>query len=75
MATKSTHKAKARVMSANDVWEDAQEIALLIKKNLQKSDPVVKLQVPLSMFMSAVENLNREELLMLSRRIDEKLAV
>lgn len=75
MATKSTHEAKARVMSATDVWEDAQGIAALIKKNLQKSEPVVKLQVPLSLFMSAVENLNREELLILSRRINAKLAV
>jgi len=66
---------KARVMSATDVWEDAREIASLIKKNVQRSEPVVKLQVPLSMFMSAVENLNRDELLILSRRIDAKLAV
>jgi len=75
MGVKSTHEPKARVMSATDVWEDAREIASLIKKNLLKAEPVVKLQIPLSTFMSAVENLNREELLILSKRIEAKLAV
>ena len=43
--------------------------------NCPEFSPVVKLQVPLSLFISALENLNREELLMLSRRIEAKLAV
>jgi hypothetical protein len=75
MGAKSTHEPKAKVMSANDVWEDAREIASLIKKNLLKAEPVVKIQIPLSAFISAVENLSREELLILSKRIEARLSV
>jgi hypothetical protein len=75
MGTKSTHEPKASVMSAADVWEDAREMALLIKKNVLKAEPVVKIQIPLSTFMSAVENLSREELLILNKRIEARLAV
>ncbi len=74
MGAKSTHEPKARVMSATDVWEDAREIASLIKKNLLKAEPVVKIQIPLSTFISAVENLSREELLILSKCIEARLA-
>ncbi len=75
MGVKSTHEPRARVMSAADVWEDAREIAFLIKKNLLKAEPAVKIQIPFSAFMSAVENLKREELLLLSKRIEARLAV
>jgi hypothetical protein len=74
-ASMEKDEPKAKVMSATDVWEDAREIASLIKKNLMKAEPVVKIQIPLSTFISAVENLSREELLILSKRIEARLAV
>lgn len=75
MEAKSTHEPKARVMSAHEVWDDAREIAQALKKNLLIAEPVVRLQIPLSTFMSAIENLSHEELLILNERIEAKLAI
>lgn len=74
MNNQSAHEPKAKVMSAADVWEDAQEVAEVLRRNLLRAEPVVRLQVPLSVFLSAVDNFNRDELLLLRRRIEERLA-
>ena len=74
MAIKSTHEPKAKVMSATDVWNDAQEIASLLKHNLQTAEPMVRFQMPLSTFLNAVENLDHEELLILQKHIETRLA-
>jgi hypothetical protein len=74
MEPKSVHEPKAKVMSASDVWNDAREIASVLKQNILKAEPMVRLQIPLSTFLSAVENLNREELLLLHKRIETRLA-
>ena len=34
MATKSTHEPRAKVMSATDVWDDAREIASVLRHKL-----------------------------------------
>ena len=54
MEPKSVHEPKAKVMSASDVWNDAQEIASVLKQNILKAEPMVPLQIPLSTFLSAV---------------------
>jgi hypothetical protein len=74
MVTKSTHEPRAKVMSAIDVWNDAREIASVLKHNLLESEPMVRFQIPLSTFLNAVENLNREELLVLQKHIETRLA-
>jgi hypothetical protein len=74
MGTKSTHEPGAKVMSATDVWNDAREIASVLKHNLLESEPMVRFQIPLSTFLNAVENLDREELLILQKRIETRLA-
>jgi hypothetical protein len=74
MVSKSTHEPKAKVMSATDVWDDAREIASVLRHNLLESEPMVRFQIPLSTFLNAVENLNREELLILQKHIETRLA-
>jgi len=74
MVTKSTHEPKAKVMSATDVWYDAKEIASVLKHNLLESEPMVRFQIPLSTFLNAVEKLDREELLILQKHIETRLA-
>jgi hypothetical protein len=68
------HTSKAKVMSASDVWDDTHEIATVLRQNLLKAEPIVRLQIPLSIFLSAVDNFSRDELLLLHQRIEERLA-
>ena len=74
MKHKSAHEPEADVMSAADVWEDAQQVAQVLQQNLRKAEPVVRLQIPLSSFLSALDNLSREELMVLHKRVEERLA-
>ncbi len=74
MKHQSVHEPKAKVMSAAQVWDDAQQVADVLRQNLLKAEPAVRLQIPLSVFLAAVDNFNREELLLLRRRIEERLA-
>ena len=72
---KSVHEPDARVMSAKDVQDDAQQIADVLRQNLLKAEPMIGLQIPLSALLSALGNLSRDELVVLRRRVDELLAV
>lgn len=72
---KSAHEPEAKVMSAEDVRADAQQVADVLRQNLSKTEPVVGLQIPLSAFLSALNDLSRDELLVLRSRVEELLAV
>jgi hypothetical protein len=74
MNSQSVHEPDAKMMSAAEVWDDAQQIAEVLRQNLSKAEPVVKLQIPLSIFLSAVDDFSQEELLLLRQRIEEHLA-
>ena len=75
MESKSVHEPEANVMSAEDVWDDAQQIAEVLKQNLLNAEPVVHVDIPLSSFLSALDSLSRNELEILHKRIVERLAV
>lgn len=75
MHMKSVHEPEAALMSVEDVWDDAQQVAEVIKQNILKSEPVVQIDIPLSSFLTALEHLNRKELETLYHRIAERLAV
>ena len=51
MKSKSVHEPTAEVMSAAEVWEDAQQLADVLRQNLWKTEPLVKLPIPLSVFL------------------------
>ncbi len=70
MKKKSVHEPKAKVMSAAEVWDDAQEVTNLFRQNLLKSEPLVELRIPLSVLLSAIDNFKRDELLILQKHID-----
>jgi hypothetical protein len=38
---KSVHESEAKLMSVEEVWDDAQQIAAVVKQNLLKAEPVV----------------------------------
>lgn len=71
---KSAHEPEEEVMSAEDVWADAQQIAEVLRQNLSRAEPMVGVQIPLSVFLSALDNLSRDELLALRDRVEELLA-
>lgn len=74
MKKKTAHEPEAEVMSAEEAWEDAQRAATLLQKNLLKAQPVVRLQIPLALFMSSLDSLSREELSLLQKQVAERLA-
>jgi len=71
----SVHEPNANLMSAEDVWLDAQQAADVLRKNLFKAEPMVGLQIPLSVFLSALDSLSRDELVILRKRVEKLLAV
>lgn len=73
MKRKSAHEPKAKVMSAADVWDDARQVTGVQRKNLMKVEPEVRLQIPLSVFLSALDNFSRDELIILHKHIEERL--
>ncbi len=74
MKQRSAHEPKAKVMSAAEVWEDAQQVAEVLRRNLSKAEPTVELRIPLSVFLSALDDLSLDELVILRKRVDERLA-
>ena len=71
---KSSHEPDAEVMSASDVWNDALQLADVLRQNLLKAEPMVRLQIPFSFFLSALEGFDRDELVVLRQRVEERLA-
>ncbi len=59
-------------MSASDAWDDAQRIKELLEQNALKQESIVQLRVPLSSFMTAMNNLSR---VILYKRIEERLTI
>jgi len=74
MKRKSAHEPKAKVMSAAEAWEDAQEVAQIMRRNVLSAEPTVGLRIPLSVFLSALDDLSREELVILRKRVNARLA-
>lgn len=70
----SVHEPAAKMMSAEEVWLDAQQIADVLRQNLLKAEPTLRVQIPFSTFLSALGNLNRDELIILRRRVEDLLA-
>jgi hypothetical protein len=72
---RSAHEPKAKVMSAAEVWEDARQVAAVLRRNLSKAEPTVELRIPLFVFLSALDDLSRDGLVILRKRVDERLAL
>ncbi len=61
-------------MNAAEVWDDAQKVTSLFRQNLMKAARIVRLQIPLSALLSAIDNLKRDELVILQKHVKERLA-
>ncbi|MDM8552416.1 hypothetical protein QUF72_20185 [Desulfobacterales bacterium HSG2] len=75
MELKSAHEPEEKMMSASDVWDDAQRIKELLQQNVSKQESVVQLRVPLSSLLTAIDSLSQNELIVLHRHIQERLAI
>ena len=73
MQNKTPHEPDENVMDAEEVWDDARELAGLLRQNLSQTEPVVRLQIPLSALLAAVDELNQEELRILKEHVEERL--
>ena len=73
MKRKSAHEPKAKLMSAAEVWDDAQHLTNILRHNVLKAEPVVSLPIPLSVFLSALDTFSQDELLLVQQRIEERL--
>lgn len=74
MSRKAAHEPHAAVMSAREVWTDAQQLAQVLRQNVLTAEPVVQLQIPLSALLSALDTLSQDELRVLHQRVEERLA-
>ncbi len=74
MDRKTVHESEAELMSAADLWDGAQRLADVLQRNAAKGDPVVRLEVPLSAYLAALNELNRDELVILRQQIEQRLA-
>jgi len=75
MQEQSVHEPNAPLMSAVEVWDDAQRIRKLLQRKQPKKEPIIRLPIPFSIFISALEQFSRDELITVHRRIEEKLAI
>ncbi|MEK7250300.1 MAG: hypothetical protein AAB209_07760 [Bacteroidota bacterium] len=73
MKRKSVHEPRARLMSADDVRADAEELVEVLRAKPSKNESVVRLQIPFSTLLSAVDQLRRHELALLQKRVGERL--
>lgn len=74
MKNRSAHEPNAKLLDAAEVKQDAQTLATVLQKNMLKVEPMVRLQIPLSLFLSALDSFSRDELVLLQQRVQEKLA-
>ena len=54
--------------------DDAQQIADVLRQNLLRAEPIVRLPIPFSAFLFALDGLSRNELVLLRQRVEERLA-
>jgi len=74
MKQKSAHEPGARMMDAEEVWDDAQQIMAILQQNLSKVEPVVRLEIPFGAFLSALDDFSQDQLMLLRKRVEERLA-
>jgi len=61
----SVHEQDAELMSAEDVWVDARQLAEVLRQNAVHAESVVRLPIPFSVLLSALDELTHDELALL----------
>ncbi len=73
MSLKTVHEPEAELMSAADVWDDSQRLAEVLRRNASESHRV-RLEIPLTNYLAALDELSHDELVMLREQVEERLA-
>ena len=73
MENRTPHEPDENVMDAEEVWNDARGLAGLLRQNLSQTEPIVRLQIPLSTLLAAVDELYQEDLRILKEHVEERL--
>ena len=61
-------------MDANDVGEDAKRLAQARRQVNNVASAVIRMQVPLSAFLAALDEFDHDELILVRQRVEEMLA-
>ena len=69
MTIKTVHDPDAEVMSAEDVWNDSETIAAVLRRRL-----IAKSELPVSVVLAALDNFGTDELVLVRERVLQKLA-
>lgn len=73
MKHQSAHEPDAEVMNAEDIWNDARQLAEALRQNALNVESVVRLPIPFSVLLSALDELTHDELTLLQQRVEERL--
>jgi len=71
---KSIHEPNAPLLSAQDAIQDAKRLRELLWRNRQQAEREVQLQVPFTVILKAIDQLEASELRLLAQRLEERLA-
>jgi len=71
---KSVHEPEAQLLSAQDAIQDAERLRALLLRNRQQAEREVQLQVPFTVILQAIDQLEPGELRMLAQRLEDRLA-
>ena len=72
---KSVHEPNAPLLSAQEAIQDAKRLQELLWRNRQQAEREVQLQVPFTVILKAIDQLEASELRLLAQRLEERLAV
>lgn len=70
----SVHEPNAPLLSAQDAIQDAKRLRELLWRNRQRAEREVQLQVPFTVILKAIDQLETSELRLLAQRLEERLA-
>ena len=70
----SVHEPNAPLLSAQDAIQDAKRLRELLWRNRQRAEREVQLQVPFTVILKAIDQLEASELRLLAQRLEERLA-
>ena len=70
---RTVHEPEAELLSAEDAIQDAERLHTLFRRNERAQQPVA-LQVPLSVFLDAIDRLDTATVRQIARRAEERLA-
>ena len=69
MTIKTAHEPEEEVMSAEEVWDDAETISRVLRRRLNAESAL-----PVSVVLAALDDFSTDELVLVRERVLQKLA-